>query len=356
MRTDLAIELKTALSDVRTLLDALGCLRGATKQAGGFLIRCPWHLEKTPSCSVQLKQGSIIAHCFGCDASGDALDLIAACRGLDIRTRFRDVLREAAVLAGRYDVLDTLDADGPTTTVHSARQDTPSPTPPAPEIPDRTYPPVEEVETLWNACSQVTDDALCAAWLASRSLRPMDVSVRDLARALPGLTEHPFWMRYHRRSWFETGHRLLVPMLDALGRVRSVRARCVRAEGPDDAPKALPPTGYRMSGLIMADELGRIMLRAGSAPDWWPKHEPFRLVVVEGEPDFITWATAQGASRFAVLGIESGSWSEEIASRVPNGTFVSVRTHLDAAGNKYADRIYRSLAQRCRLARRRNPA
>ncbi len=72
--SDLAAELKTALGDVRNFLDALGLLRGATKQAGGFLIRCPWHLEKTPSCSVQVKQGSIVAHCFGCGASGDALD------------------------------------------------------------------------------------------------------------------------------------------------------------------------------------------------------------------------------------------------------------------------------------------
>ncbi len=140
------------------------------------------------------------------------------------------------------------------------------------------------------------------------------------------------------------------------GPMLSLRARHVCAEGSGDAPKALPPAGYRMSGLVMADELARIMLCARACPDWWPANQPFRLVIVEGEPDFFTWAARNHDAPFAVLGIENGSWTDQLLARVPAGSLVSVRTHLDAAGNKYANLVYRSLAPRCHLARRRNPA
>src|SRR5262249_38341057 len=77
--------------------------------------------------------------------------------------------------------------------------------------------------------------------------------------------------------------------------------------------------------------------------------EPFvrevGLVVVEGEPDWWTWATRWGEAHDlapAVLGLVSGSWTEEIAARVPDGTSVVVRTHADRPGGGYAERVVRS--------------
>ncbi len=96
-----AREIRRALSNPHALAEALGLAKGAKRQRGGLVVLCPFHKEKTPSCSVMLgEDGTIRVHCFGCDASGDALTLIAGVRGFDIRTQFDRVLEEAAELAG----------------------------------------------------------------------------------------------------------------------------------------------------------------------------------------------------------------------------------------------------------------
>ena len=56
--------LKSALSDPEKVLGLLGLLDGAKRQAHGFMVCCPWHAERTPSCSVKLaSDGTIAAHC-----------------------------------------------------------------------------------------------------------------------------------------------------------------------------------------------------------------------------------------------------------------------------------------------------
>jgi len=109
-RPDYSAELKRSWNDPRAVLGALDLLGKSTqRQAGGFVVCCPAHGERTPSCSVQVRAGILQWHCFGCDASGDVLDLVAAVRGLDIAGDFRGVLRAAAEIAGRWDILDALD-------------------------------------------------------------------------------------------------------------------------------------------------------------------------------------------------------------------------------------------------------
>lgn len=89
------------IADPQRLCSALSLTKGAKRQARGLVIRCPWHPDRTPSCSVAVeKDGTIWCHCFSCGAKGDALDLIAQVRGLDVRTQFATVLEEAAALAG----------------------------------------------------------------------------------------------------------------------------------------------------------------------------------------------------------------------------------------------------------------
>jgi hypothetical protein len=93
--------IKAALADPEMVLVLLGLLDGAKRQAHGYLIRCPWHSERTPSCSVKLaSDGTIAAHCFGCGVGGDVLSLVAAARGLDTRRDFGRVVELAADLAG----------------------------------------------------------------------------------------------------------------------------------------------------------------------------------------------------------------------------------------------------------------
>ena len=102
----------------------------------------------------------------------------------------------------------------------------------------------------------------------------------------------------------------------------------------------------------MADPLARLLLASG-APAWW---RPVRIVVCEGVPDWLTWASRYSDADLlapAVLGIISGSWSQELAARVPDGAGVVVRQHPDDAGHGYAARIVATLRGRCdvRVAR-----
>ena len=162
--------IESALSDPEKVL---GLLDGAKRQAHGYLILCPWHSERTPSCSVKLaSDGTISAHCFGCDAGGDVSSLVAAARGLDARRNFGRVVELAADLAGGS-------VDGYRPPVRRVM--------PAPRLP----PPVESVGALWASSQPVTDDPDLAVQLLNRRIDPAIVEDRDLARCLPSLGTLP---------------------------------------------------------------------------------------------------------------------------------------------------------------------
>lgn len=68
------------------------------------MIRCPVHGERTdPSLSLRAGgDGTLGAVCHGCGWRGDALSLIAAVDGLDVRRDFGRVLERAAEIAGGF--------------------------------------------------------------------------------------------------------------------------------------------------------------------------------------------------------------------------------------------------------------
>jgi hypothetical protein len=253
------------------------------------------------------------------------LTLIATVHALNLRADFRSVLRIGAEIGGLHLVVHELDSGE-----RVAERPAPPP-PPAPE-PERTYPPESEVAALWAAAKSVSDDAEAVAWLASRGLDPDLVASDDAARVLPKGARLPRWARYQRASWTETGHRLIVPMRDSAGAVKSVRASRV-IDG--DSPKRLPPGGHKATGLVMACPIGTAMLNGTANPP--------EVVIVEGEPDWLTWVTRKTARPTARIGIVSGSWSLAMAQRLPPGTIVWLRTDHDAAGDRYAAEIARTL-------------
>ena len=154
---DDALELRHRLNDAREVCAMLGLLEGAKPQARGLLIRCLWHEDQTPSCSVrQAADGTLAVHCFGCAASGDVLSLVAGAHQLDVRREFAEVLRVATDLAG----------GPPTSDVTSIKAKRSAPNPP------QRYPPADEVGSVWAACTPVTLDAQVSVWLRSRALDP----------------------------------------------------------------------------------------------------------------------------------------------------------------------------------------
>jgi hypothetical protein len=135
---------------------------------------------------------------------------------------------------------------------------------------------------------------------------------------------------------------VIVPLYGARGALESLHARSLAPREANGRDKAASPAGAEVRGLVMADTTGVAMLRG--------EHVPARLMIAEGVPDWLTWATRYSDADEdapALLGVIAGSWTEAIAERVPSGVRVAVRTHRDNAGAKYADRICASLGARC---------
>ena len=207
-------------------------------------------------------------------------------------------------------------------------------------------PPRAEVERLWLRSLPVTDDAEAVDWIESRALDPITIADRDLSRVLLPDSPLPSWARLSGEPWTATSHRLLIPLVGATGEIESLHARALAPRDPNGRDKAASPAGAEVRGLVMADGLGRQLLTAGP-PEWWP-HD--RVLVVEGVPDFLTWATWFGDAADdspAILGVISGSWTDAIGARLPDGAKILVRTHDDVAGAKYAARILRTVGNRC---------
>ena len=323
----IAREIKFALTDVRAFCEGLGLIttRGSwQRQAGGLLVRCLAHEERTPSCSIQLRGGVILWKCHGCGEGGDAISLVALSHGLSLRgSDFKAVLILSAELAGLHGLVRELESG-------EAPRGRPAPVPRASPAPERGYP--ADAAAFWGSCSTTADVPDVASWLASRGIDPDLVDAGGLARGIADGATLPQWGAYRGRSWSETGHRLILPVYDANGALRSVRAGRV-VEG--DSPKRLPPGGHKSGGLVMACDSAIAMLQG--------TYRPQRLLVVEGEPDFLTWATWRTRHAYARIALTSGAWTEDFAAKVPPTAKVFLCTDADRAGDGYADAVRKTL-------------
>lgn len=348
-------------------------------RAEGRLARlpCPFHDENTPSAVLRVgAEGTLQLRCHGaCQRSWDALTLVAHARGLDVECDHVEVLLEACTLAGLHQLegeIRSSEGRGPAPPPRYA------PPPPAPAVRElaqqRGYPPEAEVKALWAAARPLVDyapdgpdrtktvgaDRRVYAMLRSRALSPEAVTDLDLARVLTPGAPLPRWARFKgehpaSKPWPELGFRLVLPVYDAKGAMRSVRAWRVTEPAYKGEPKRLPPYDFAVKGLALACPVAQRMLAEGRAPAWWPEGEPMGVVLCEGEPDFLTVATSYHDAHprpDAVLGIPgSGSWSEALAARIPDGAWVYVHTHHDGPGDGYAAEAYAMLRGRCRLMR-----
>ena len=96
------------LPELHAALAAMGPARflaalGIKSRSNGGTARfaCPIHGGKGPNVGLHVHDGRLLWSCFsGCASGGDALTLIAAVHGLDVRADFAAVVREAASIAG----------------------------------------------------------------------------------------------------------------------------------------------------------------------------------------------------------------------------------------------------------------
>ena len=211
-------------------------------------------------------------------------------------------------------------------------------------------PPKDEVAVVWDASSPAGCDPDVESWFQLRygdyARRFLDaVELHDLCRALRPSQDLPRWAWSRAGGWTRSGHRIVFRLWDHTGDAASLRARSIR---PDATPKSLAPSGFSVRGLVLADPLA-VQLLSGFVPKWW---RPRDIVVLEGEPDWLLWCGRQRECEEqgpAVFGIESGAWTPRLASRIPDGSRVAVRTHADEPGVEYTRRIAATLRDRCQI-------
>jgi DNA primase len=320
--SDAAREIRSRLVDARAVIDSLGLEEGARRQSRGVMIRCPWHIERSASCSVTVgADGTLRVHCFGCGATGDVLHLVAAARGLKLEQDFARVLEEAAALAG-------IQSPEPVSK--------PRPAPTA-----QSYPPPDGVQALWSASLPLNRtlvhpdprELAVAFFCARRAWWPPAVAELDIVRVTP-LPDAFAWPRWWPKTW-ASSWRLITRAYRADGRVASLHARAV----DESMPKTRWPYDRLSAGLFFANAHGAALL---STPT---EAAVERVLVVEGLTDTVASALeAQDRSRaIAVLGLSSGSTSALSAIRWPYGIPVIVATHDDEAGRRYAADVQRAL-------------
>jgi len=274
-------------------------------------------------------------YCWQCEHRGDALDFAAYAL---CSKRFRDLDADAKTTVRDW-CMAYQRVDGPTAPRVRAPEQ-----PPAPPV----YPPEYELRVFWDACERVDSNTRVSDYLISRAINPSRVADFDLARALPASIDVPKWARRDGESWSSSSYRLIVSLFDAHGLRRSVLARSIDANASANNKSAAPADCDR-AGLIMACGFGRLLLAAAEVPGWWTPDKEICITVCEGEVDFLNVATQwSDAAEFApaTLGITSGSWTPEIAARIPEGSRIVLATDADKQGDAYADRITQTLRGR----------
>ena len=64
-----------------TLTDLLPHLSKVKRSGSGYTASCPCHNDKTPSLSINERDGKLLVHCFGCGAGlPDVLDALGLTR------------------------------------------------------------------------------------------------------------------------------------------------------------------------------------------------------------------------------------------------------------------------------------
>jgi predicted nuclease with TOPRIM domain len=105
----------------------------------------------------------------------------------------------------------------------------------------------------------------------------------------------------------------------------------------------------------MADPMAQEILRTGARPSNLGDGELW-VIVAEGEIDYLTAVQLSAAYPVATFGIVSGSWTREIAARIPDGAIVVAATDPDPAGDRYAEQIFATFrGRRVKLNRWRHP-
>lgn len=354
------------LSTPKVVVERLG-LRGEP-DGDAVLTHCPGrgHLEgdKKPSLRFRTveESGRVAAHCFPCHwHGGSVIDIVAAVK-LDMwgdlkGADYLRALEAAAQIAG-------VDLDQFVVGRGRPRKAMPDEVrAELAEVRQRALPlssvPSGRTEPYWHA--EVAD------YLRSRGLDPVKLDalrygggdtpetrlVGCLSDDVYSAGNRVFGVLSRREgSWDQTGHRLILPLFSAGGRLAGLIGR---ATNGSDKPKSLGATGVKPEGSVMCNALGKMALAARDrlTERWTAARESKpslpeypKVFIAEGEIDFLTVLQHAETESAIVLGVKSESWDATIAGCVPTQSEVYILTHSDDPGCKYRDTIAKTLTGR----------
>lgn len=334
---DDARRVREALTDPHALCDALGLLDlPHQRRRDATVIQCPWHADRSPSCSVSLgADGTIRAKCFACDASGDALTLIAAVHQWDVRRDFGRILTRGAELAG----INLSTGETAPTSVPAARE--------------RGLEPLgadafaELADALLEMCP-IEGENDARAYLEGRgvfelathwgALPSAPSQLAEVRRELVARFGHDAWLRCglahadgpRAGDWLFAEHRLVIPWRAAgvSGSVLSLQRRLLRAPRSRGEPRYVATVGrpatepYGCEDAL--EELG----------------EGVELAIVEGALDTLAMRllSRRARRRRAVVGLPGvAQWETHLATlqRLAEGRTVVLALDADPAGDRH---------------------
>lgn len=206
----------------------------------------------------------------------------------------------------------------------------------------QAYPPLEEVQALWASSLPVEKaDFEAGGYLFRR--RAFSFDLEPVLRVIPKGAFVPKWAFGEKQAWSKE-HRLLIPLFDSEGVMRSFKARKIEGKEPTETRKSLSPFGFAYSGLVMACNRSQELLKTGNKPFACSLGIPLKVLIKEGEIDFLG-ALRSREEEELILGTGAGLWSDSLAKRLALESEDIVRLELDddEAGRAYAQKIRESL-------------
>jgi DNA primase len=305
-----AAEFKQRLSDIPALIEALGLGEGAQPQKDGLVIRCPFHDDHNPSCSVFAADGGLGFKCFACPAKGDALSLIAKVNALDIKADFGKVMKIATAIA------DTIATNGATKVATMVRLDLHEP---AQRLLERCPLDGNKAVVAYLEHRGLLAEAAADGWGAlpgdAVALASLIADLGADAQTLglcssSGLAKH-------------SANVLIIPWHTADGRIDLIQRRTV---GSDSSKRYVMPAGYGANAPYGAERV-----RKTSSP----------LAIVEGAFDVLGYRKLCALEDIDrdVIGVPGvASWKVEWDALVA-GRDVILSFDNDDAGHKGAEQI-----------------
>ena len=312
-----AIRQSVSFADILTHYD-LSPEKPGSKQVK---IHCPFHEDRTPSCSINIEKG--IFNCFGCPAEGNVLDFIAHMEGFTDNPTYNAALK-AVEIAG-IDIA-TFKKDGPgaaspqkprraAQTAKPARN-----TPRGQKMPQRAVQPVSD-DAKQDAPS--TENPVINVSLDLNPQHPF-LAERDIDPELA--TE--FGIGYCAKGIMR--HRIAIPIHNSNGELVAYCGRYAGDPVPDGVPRYKLPKQFHKSLELF--NLHRAM-----------EFDKRYVVIVEG-----IWSVlrlhALGIPAVALLGT-SASAEQAALLRAGDLRYATVILDGDEAGRAAAPAVIQTLSQ-----------